>query len=111
MDQGSRRQGNGGHHSGGFRAGQIHDAYARNLFRTYRSIKDYGWEETMASMSRATFYDHVRDICEIGISKAALQKLKANDATNNVIPVLRLLQVEFSAQRPDWYVEPTVEAA
>ncbi|MCO2924039.1 phage/plasmid replication protein, II/X family [Pseudomonas aeruginosa] len=94
-----------------FVPGKSSDAYARNLFRTYRSIKDYGWEETMASMSRATFYDHVRDICEIGISKAALQKLKANDATNNVIPVLRLLQVEFSAQRPDWYVEPTVEAA
>ncbi|ENG6048602.1 hypothetical protein ABUV12_006553 [Pseudomonas aeruginosa] len=28
-----------------------------------------------------------------------------------VVPLLRFVQVDFSAQRPDWYVEPTVEAA
>ena len=94
-----------------FIPGESSDAYARNLFRTYRSIKDYGWEETMDSMARRTFYNHVRDICEVGISKAALQKLKANDAKSNVIPILRLLEVDFGAQRPDWYVEPSVEAA
>ncbi|WP_017002085.1 phage/plasmid replication protein, II/X family, partial [Pseudomonas aeruginosa] len=87
------------------------DAYARNLFRTYRSIKDYGWEETKDSMNTKSFYNHVNDICECGLSKAALQKLKQADQVNNVVPLLRFVQVDFSAQRPDWYVEPTVEAA
>jgi II/X family phage/plasmid replication protein len=82
-----------------------------NLFRTYRSIKDYGWQETMDSMARRTFYLHVSQICECGLSKAALQKLKVDDHKNNVVPILRFLQVDFSSQRPGWYVEPTAEAA
>lgn len=86
--------------------GKSSDAHARSLFRTYRSIKEYGWQETMDSMSRASFYRHVTDICECGISKAALQKLKESDRKNNVVPLLRFIQVDFSAQRPDWYVEP-----
>lgn len=85
--------------------------YALNLFRTYRSIKDYGWEETAASMSRASFHRHVKDICMCGVSKAALQKLKQSDQTNNVVPILRFMAVDFGAQRPSWYVEPRVEAA
>lgn len=91
--------------------GKANETVALNLFRTYRSIKDYGWQETMDSMSRATFYRHVDQICECGLSKAALQKLKMDDQKNNVVPILRFLQVDFSSQRPDWYVEPSVEAA
>jgi II/X family phage/plasmid replication protein len=91
--------------------GKSSDAHARSLFRTYRSIKEYGWQETMDSMSRASFYRHVSDICECGISKAALQKLKDQDRKNNVIPLLRFLDVDFSAQRPDWYVDPEIRAA
>lgn len=94
-----------------FIPGKSSDAYALNLFRTYRSLKDYGWEETMTSMSKATFYRQIADICECGLSKAALQKLKVDDHKNNVVPILRFLQVDFSAQRPDWYVEPTADAA
>ncbi|QOF88395.1 replication initiation protein [Pseudomonas sp. ADPe] len=94
-----------------FVPGKASDAQARNLFRTYRSLKDYGWEETMASMSRASFYRHVADLEAVGISKAMLQNLKDYDNTRNVVPILRLLEVDFSAQVPDWYVEPSVEAA
>lgn len=98
------------HHMKYDRKGQPNDSHARNLFRTYRSLKDYGWDETMASMSRATFYRHITEICEAGLSKAALQKLHEVDK-GNVVPLLRFVQVDFSAQRPDWYVEPSVEAA
>lgn len=94
-----------------FVSGPPNETVALNLFRTYRSLKDYGWDETMASMSRATFYRHIDQICQCGLSKAALQKLKADDLTNNVVPILRFLQVDFSAQRPAWYQEPNVEAA
>ncbi|MCY1549621.1 phage/plasmid replication protein [compost metagenome] len=94
-----------------FIPGKSSDAHARNLFRTFRSIRDYGWEETMASMSRATFYRHISDIEAVGVSKAFLQNLKDHDNVRNVVPVLQLIKVDFSAQRPDWYVEPSVEAA
>ena len=39
-----------------------------------------------------------------------LQKLHEVDR-GNVVPLLRFVAVDFSAQRPDWYVEPSVEAA
>uniref|UniRef100_A0A6H1Z7V2 Putative replication protein n=1 Tax=viral metagenome TaxID=1070528 RepID=A0A6H1Z7V2_9ZZZZ len=91
--------------------GKANETVPLNLFRTYRSIKDYGWQETMDSMARRTFYLHVSQICECGLSKAALQKLKVDDHKNNVVPILRFLQVDFSAQRPGWYVEPTADAA
>lgn len=91
------------------RHGKPSDSYAKNLFRTYLSLKDYGWEHTKELGAR-TFYRHVNDICEAGLSKAALQKLHEVDK-GNVVPLLRFVQVDFSAQRPDWYVEPSVEAA
>ena len=91
------------------RHGKPSDSYAKNLFRTYLSLKDYGWEHTK-ELGPRTFYRHVNDICEAGLSKAALQKLHEVDK-GNVVPLLRFVQVDFSAQRPDWYVEPSVEAA
>jgi len=96
---------------GVFTPGKSSDSHARNLFRTFRSIRDYGWEETMASMSKATFYRHIADIEDAGVSKAMLQNLKDYDNTRNVVPVLQLLTIDFASQRPDWYVEPSVEAA
>lgn len=93
------------------RKGNPNDAHARNLFRTYRSLKDYGWEETQASMAKATFYRHIADIQAAGLSKAQLQKLQEHDRSTNVVPLLRFVQVDFGAQRPAGYVEPTVEAA
>ncbi|MGE9763342.1 phage/plasmid replication protein, II/X family [Pseudomonas sp. PDM20] len=92
------------------RNGKPSDAYAKTLFRTYLSIKDYGWDHTK-DLAPRTFYRHIKDIAEAGLSKAALQKLQDMDRTNNVVPLLRFVQVDFSAQRPDWYVEPVVEAA
>jgi II/X family phage/plasmid replication protein len=94
-----------------FIPGKSSESYARNLFRTYRSINDYGWEETMASMSRSSFYDHTRDLQLAGLSKAMLQNLASHDNVRNVVPVLQLIHIDFASQRPDWYVEPCVEAA
>lgn len=93
------------------KSGKPSDSYARNLFRTFRSIKEYGWDETINSMSRTGFYRHVTDICAAGLSKAALQKLQEHDRSNNIVPLLRFVEVDFSAQRPGWYIEPSVEAA
>ena len=91
--------------------GKQSTAYAKSVFRTYLSIKDYGWQHTKDSLSSTGFYRHVADLCEVGLSKAALQKLNENDRKSNVVPLLRFVTVDFCSQRPDWYVEPTPEAA
>lgn len=88
------------------KSGKISHEYAKNLFRTYRSIREFGWEVTKDSMSKATFNRHVLEISQCGVSRAQLQNLQGDHRKSNVVPVLRFVQVDFSAQRPDWYVEP-----
>jgi len=83
--------------------------YANNVFNTFRDIRNYGWEEVRQSKSKNIFYKHIRDLTSCGISKAALQKLR-DIQKNNVVPLLRFVEVDFSAQRPDWYVEPKIES-
>jgi len=90
-------------------SGKARESLPLAAFRTYRLIRDYGYDETMRAGSRATFYRHVSMLTECGLSKATLQKL--NDSQqNNVVPLLRFVTVDFSAQRPFWYVEPRLSA-
>jgi II/X family phage/plasmid replication protein len=90
-------------------AGKARETMPLSAFRTYRMIRDYGYDEAMVSMSRATFYRHVSMIADCGISKATLQKL--NDSQqSNVVPLLRFVTIDFSSQRPSWYVEPRLIA-
>jgi len=83
--------------------------YANNLFNTFRNIRSYGWDETKASTATSTWSRHTRDLEACGISKAALQKLP-EISKNNVVPLLRFIDIDFSSQRPAWYVEPTAES-
>jgi len=82
--------------------------YANNLFNTFRNIRTYGYGETKASIADRTFRKHINDLTGCGISKAALQKLR-DIQENNVVPLLRFVEIDFSAQRPSWYVEPNSE--
>ncbi|CAL5249835.1 hypothetical protein PASLES2_32630 [Pseudomonas aeruginosa] len=89
-----------------FVPGKPNDSYALNLFyipkpqglRVERDDGVYGSPNLLRP-----YPGHLR----CGPSKAALQKLHEADRANNVVPLLRFVQVDFSAQRPDWYVEPT----
>ncbi|WP_079214150.1 phage/plasmid replication protein, II/X family [Ventosimonas gracilis] len=83
--------------------------YANNLFNTFRNIRSYGWDETKASIAPSTWTRHTRDLEACGISKAVLQKLP-EISKNSVVPLLRFVEIDFSSQRPPWYVEPTAES-
>lgn len=41
----------------------------------------------------------------IGLSKLQLQNLQQQK--NNVIPMFRVIDIDFNKQRPEWYQEPT----
>uniref|UniRef100_A0AAU8B4A3 Replication-associated protein G2P n=1 Tax=Dulem virus 57 TaxID=3145768 RepID=A0AAU8B4A3_9VIRU len=88
--------------------GNISYAKADRLFSFYKNLLTYGYAETLDEMDRITFWRYERDLLEIGITKAQLQNLKAHEKTN-IIPLMRLVEIDFSHQRPDWYVEPTIE--
>ena len=88
--------------------GNISYAKADRLFSFYKNLLNDGYAETLCSMPRNTFWRYERDLLEIGLTKAQLQNLKAHEKSN-IIPLMRLVEINFGAQRPEWYVEPTID--
>lgn len=86
--------------------GNISYAKADRLFRFYRSIVTDGYDAVKSTFtSRATFSRHLNDLVAVGFSKAQLQNLKGN-GQDNVVPLLQVIEIDFSQQRPSDWVEP-----
>lgn len=86
--------------------GNISYAKADKIFRFYRSLVSDGYQVVYQSFtSRATFSRQLKDLLAIGFSKAQLQNLQGNEK-DNVIPLLQVIEIDFSQQRPADYVEP-----
>lgn len=88
--------------------GNISYAKADRLFSFYKNLLNYGYVETQTEMNRKTFWRHEKDLLAVGLTKAQLQNLKAHEH-HNIIPLMKLVEIDFSCQRPDWYVEPTID--
>ena len=88
--------------------GNISYAKADRLFGFYKNLLTYGYLETQSEMDRKTFWRHEKDLLAVGLTKAQLQNLKAHEH-HNIIPLMKLVEIDFSCQRPDWYVEPTLD--
>lgn len=86
--------------------GNISYAKADKLFLFFNGIRDYGFDGLKSRIPHNTFYRHLRDLEEAGFSKSFLQNLHTDTKANNVFPLLRFVEVDFSSQRPGWYVEP-----
>ncbi len=86
--------------------GNISHAKALRLFTFYRHLCEFGYVESQRVIPRATLYRHIQDLKAIGLSESYLQNIEPNKQASNVVPVLRLVDMDFSNQRPDWYVEP-----
>ncbi|ECT5253051.1 DNA replication protein [Salmonella enterica subsp. enterica serovar Panama] len=85
--------------------GNITYSKAQRIFGFYRRLVNEGYDEVFKTLPRRTFYDNLNLLIAAGLSKAQLQNLQA-EKNNNVIPLVQLIQVDFSQQYPDWYVEP-----
>jgi II/X family phage/plasmid replication protein len=79
---------------------------ALRLFAFYRHLCEFGYDETKRVTSKSSFYDQINFLVEAGLSLGYLQNLEPNKTVSNVVPFLRLVNVDFSAQRPVDYVEP-----
>ena len=88
--------------------GNISYAKAERIFSFYKNLLNDGYQETQNCMNRQTFWRYEKDLIAIGLTKAQLQNLKAYER-HNIIPLMKLVEIDFSCQRPDWYVEPTLE--
>lgn len=85
--------------------GNISYTKAFNLFDAYCALREHGTEFLKVRYSKTRYHALISDLMAAGFSKAYLQNLHGENK-NNVVPLLRFVNVDFSAQRPDWYVEP-----
>lgn len=84
--------------------GKANYAKALRAFRFYRSIASEGYEEIHATTPSSTFYRLIGMLKEAGLSLGHLQNL--HHIKSNVVPVIRLIQMDYINQRPANYVEP-----
>ena len=76
------------------------------VWRTYRQIKTEGYDQ-LAKEKNTNFFRNVDCLIKAGISRAFLKSLDPHRPNENVVPIVQLIEIDFSRQRPDWYKEPT----
>ncbi|MGY5581454.1 phage/plasmid replication protein, II/X family [Vibrio cincinnatiensis] len=86
--------------------GNMSYSKADRVFRFYRSLVSDGYNAVKDSFSaRRTFYDNLNLLLDAGFSKAQIQNLQGN-GKDNVVPLLQVIEIDFSQQRPSDWVEP-----
>lgn len=84
--------------------GNISYSKALRVFGFYRRLVNEGYQSVKDTLAPRSFYNNIALLIGAGISKAQLQNLHTEK--NNIVPLLRVINVDFSRQKPDWYVEP-----
>jgi len=77
---------------------------ANRLYGLYRNIMTDGFERTKAGYPRETWRRHMDDFNDAGLSLAQLMNLTGD--VSNVVPFIKMINVDFSKQLPADYVEP-----
>jgi II/X family phage/plasmid replication protein len=77
---------------------------ALRLFRFFRSLKNEGFHNVKETTPERTFYRLLSDLTKV-VSKAALQNL-VSGMENNIIPLFKVVNIDFNKQVPTGYVEP-----
>lgn len=85
--------------------GKVSLTRVRNLESIFIQLRDKGFEEVRKKYGKTQFYKHISDLCECGFSKAYLQNLH-DEKSKNIIPFVKLVEIDFNQQLPNWYQEP-----
>lgn len=75
---------------------------ADRLMMFYRALATDGWDKTKRLTASSSFYDSVKALLDVGITKAQLQNLR----NKKTFKLLHLIKMDFTNQRPAEYVEP-----
>lgn len=78
---------------------------ARNLFNFYCALETHGTEAMKKQYGKSQFFAQMADLILAGYSKAFLQNLHI-DSKNNVIPFIKLVEINFDQQVPPNFKEP-----
>jgi II/X family phage/plasmid replication protein len=74
------------------------------LINFFLILKSQGYQRTKDSMPRATFWRNEKELLEIGLSKINLQNIE--NETSNVVPIIKVINIDFEAQLPSNFQEP-----
>jgi len=85
------------------KSGNISNSKPNRLFGFYRRLVNEGYDNVSQTMERTTFWRALNELTSIGLSKAQLMNLSTQ---NNVVPLVKMINIDFSQQYPEWYVEP-----
>jgi II/X family phage/plasmid replication protein len=85
--------------------GRVCKRKANAIYQTYRAIKTQGYD-ALAAEDSSTFFRNVKHLEDIGLSRAFLKSLDPERPAENIVPIVQLIKIDFSNQRPDWYEEP-----
>ncbi|MBJ9909398.1 phage/plasmid replication protein, II/X family [Acinetobacter bereziniae] len=81
-------------------------ARGRNLYNFFCALEDDGCEAVERRYSETQYYRNFADLVNSGLfSKIFLQSLHS-ESKNNVIPFMKLVEIKFDEQVPDWFVAP-----
>lgn len=92
------------------KTGRISYAKANTLFHAYCAIREHGLDVLKSRYSDRRCQQFLKDLKQIGLSRAFLQNLHSRDR-NNIVPLLRFINVDFNNQLPDWYQPPVSKFA
>ncbi|MFC0819886.1 phage/plasmid replication protein, II/X family [Moraxella marmotae] len=84
--------------------GNVSYTKAFKAYQFYKTVKSDGYENVRSKIAKSTFYDNVSLLLSCGISKSHLQNM--HNEKLDVIPFVRLVQIDFGKQVPDDYVVP-----
>lgn len=85
--------------------GKVSQTRVRNLFAMYCLVREKGIQELKDTYSKRSFHRLIAELIECGFSKAYLQNLHDSKASN-IIPFIKLVEIDFNQQLPDWYEPP-----
>lgn len=85
--------------------GRVSLTKARNLFTFYTNLEAHGFEVLKTRYSDTRFYANMADLIAAGYSKAFLQNLHI-ESKNNVIPFIKLVEINFENQVPPDFKDP-----
>lgn len=78
---------------------------ANNAMKFYALVRQIGLQATKNLYNERTFYDAVKSLLDVGISKSHLQNL-AKNPNGKVIPFVRMFELKMCDQQPSDYQIP-----
>ena len=75
------------------------------VFRFFKAIKSEGFSVVKETTAPSTFYDNLSLLTKV-VPKAQLQNFESEEQSN-VVPLVRMINVDFAKQLPENWEEPT----